>query len=955
METKRNSRIRRAIQLALGVGIASASMATPAIAADESAELEKVQVTGSRISRTQLEGAQPIMTITREEIEKTGLLSIGDILQEIPSAGSSINTNWNNGGNGGVYINLRNLGSQRVLVLVNGKRWVNGAGGGGVSSSVDLQTIPVSIIERVEVLKDGASAIYGSDAIAGVVNIITRDGFEGMEASAYYGAYDEGDGEQEFYDVSVGTASDRGSVFLSMSYAEQGSVMAGDRALSAEPIFGTGNTFGSTTTPMGRFRLPGIGGIFADATRDTVTDDPQLGDFRAFDTINDPYNFAPDNYLATPQERYNIYAQGRYKISEDVAFKADVLYNRRKSEQLLAAMPLTIGNVSGAITANGENVSVGANNPYNPFGVALDPDPVNGNMTAIQRRLVESGGRLFMQDVNTYRVSLALEGQAVMGGRYLDWDVSSIYADNQSRDMTQGLFDTTRIANALSDDCLADDLCVPLNLFGGVGSITPEMLEYISFEAHDNGGQEMRVLSGNISTDLVELPAGPLGVAIGMEHRRENGFDSPDALINAGNTTGNRRTSTEGGYKVKELYAEFAIPLLADVTFADSLEAQLAFRHSDYDTYGSTSTGKLGLRWQPTRDLLIRGTFSEGFRAPSISELYAGQSDSYPQLIDPCSDLGSESDQTIIDNCTSAGGPAAVGLDGGAAIVPADGSYVQGNTQVRISKGSNPNLLPETSETQTFGFVYSPSYLEGFSLAIDWYRIELEDSITELGPEYILDGCYAGGNAALCQLVSRSVTGELMDLLDAGFNIGSTVVEGADLNIAWNIGKVPGVSGSWLVNLDASYVDEYTDTVPGATPEDEPFVDKYAGVFYNNTGFPRWKANMGLTWQVGDFEVNWRSRYIHHQMEDCFDLLIELFGVCSDKENVKNKLGATTYHNAQVSYLVPFQNARVTFGVNNIGGKEPPISYSAFANSFDPSIYDLPGTFYYLRLSKRFE
>ena len=296
---------------------------------EDTAELDRIEVTGSRIKRADIESASPVFVIQRDEIERTGLTSVGDLLQDLPIAGSALNTQFNNGGNGETRLDLRNLGSNRLLVLVNGRRMVTNLGG-----SVDLNNIPVAIIKRIEILKDGASAIYGSDAISGVVNIITRDDFEGMQANAYFGQFQsENDGEIQAYDFSIGTTSDRGSVFFSASYTKNEAVFAGDRAISAEPQFGTGTAFGSFGTPQGVIAASVVLGG-ATLTTDPGADVETLGAaaFRPADVSSsapgsglDRFNFAPDNYLLTPQERTNIFTQGTYDVTDDVRLSAEAV------------------------------------------------------------------------------------------------------------------------------------------------------------------------------------------------------------------------------------------------------------------------------------------------------------------------------------------------------------------------------------------------------------------------------------------------------------------------------------------------------------------------------------------------------------------------------------------------------------------------------------------------------
>jgi iron complex outermembrane receptor protein len=950
--------LRDAVRLALTAGLASSLVAIPAHAEDDdAAKLDRVEVTGSRIKRTQLEGAMPVTSVTREQIEKTGINSIGDLLQELPAAGAALNTNFNNGGDGSTRIDLRNLGSNRVLVLVNGRRWVNAVGGGGVNNAVDLNTIPISIIERIEVLKDGASAVYGSDAIAGVVNIITRRDFDGAAANATVSEFDEGDGRQELFDFSIGASTARSSAFLNATYFKAEEVAAGDRDISKEPLWGTGNVLGSSTTPNGRVRVPDFGAPFngAGATRDTGGDfTPSVGDFRPY-TPADAYNFAPDNYLGTPNERWGLYAQGRHDLTDNVTFTSEALYTTRKSEQLLAAMPVTLGPAVAGINADGAMVGISATNPFNIFGQDLDPVAANPglHLNGIQRRFVETGGRSFNQDVALFRFGAGLEGNFEAFGRVFDWNVGYTFTEASSRDITYGLLNTAAIRTALGPIASCTAPCVPMNLFGGAGSITQSMLDFVTFNAHDLTGYEMRNYTGNISGEVLDLPAGPVGLALGYEWRQEHAYDDPDALIAAGNTTGNARSPTAGGYALSEMYAEVAIPVLSGLPFAEVLEIQLAARSSDYETFGSTTNTKFGFRWQPFSDLLVRGTFQEGFRAPSVGELFLGQSDSFPSLPDPCSNIAVSTNNQLIANCTGV-------VTGGVAplitgpYVPADGSYVQSNPQIRITVGGNPGLLPETAESTTFGFVYSPGFVEGLSVSLDWYDITLDGAIQTVGAGQIMQQCYgspsgsvAGGNQNFCNLLTRFAGGDVEDLLSSFTNVSTFDVGGIDLNVVYRAGELPFVPGEWKFTWDTAFVDTYEITAFGATQD---FVQNNVG----DTSIPAFKSNLDIEWSMGDWEATWRMRFIGRQYEFCSSSYTAAGFPCSDVANSQNAMGATTYHNVQVSYHLSDWDTRFTFGVQNIGDKKPPLSAQAFANSFDATTYEVPGRVPYFRVSKTF-
>lgn len=957
MKNNRNP-LYSAVHYALAAGVASGVGASGvAFAQDEDvAELERVQVTGSRIKRTDIEGPNPVFIMQREDIEKTGLVTVGEILENLPIAGSGLNTNFNNGGNGAILLDLRNLGSARLLVLVNGRRWVTVP----TTSSVDLQTIPTAIIERIEVLKDGASAIYGSDAIAGVVNIITRTDFTGAQANVYYGEWDEGDGETTQADFSIGQSGERGSVFMSASYVDQKPIFAGDRDISKEPVVNTGNRFGSSGTPQGRFFFYEEDGTFRDITLpfgETFPGGASRDQFVPWNAANDAYNFAPDNYLLTPSERTNLFVSGRYDVTDNISFFSEGVYNKRESSQVLAATPLFLGVFGG-----NPQITVDADHPFNPFGVQLGgPD---GSPFLIGRRFLEGDNRIFSQNVHTYSFTGGFEGTFETLNRFWDWETYYSYQRTDDERLTEGLINLQRVNQSLDADCV-DDPGVPcLNLWGGAprdlasnvreqgtGTITREMADFLLFTAHDAFFAERNIYAANLTGSLFDLPAGPLGIAVGYEYRREKGADTPDPLIAAGITSGNARQPTAGSFSVDEVYVEFAVPILSDVPGAEILEASLAARHSDYSTFGSTTNTKVGLRWQPYRDLLIRGTWAESFRAPTIDNMFAGQGDSFPTILDPCSDMLAQAGggvvggrdnaqpQNVIDNCIADG-------------VPADGSYRQVNSQIRITVGGSPNVGPEEAESITFGVVFSPGFVDGLDVTVDYYDFEIDQSIATIGAQTILNGCYIGENQQLCSLISRSAGGIVDDLLNVDTNIGGTETKGVDFGVSYSFPETP--VGFFEVQWDSTYVQEYKDFVANA----EGGLDEInrVGVNFGDFALPRWKSNLYLDWSFADWSAVYTLRYIHHQDEVCPATLVPL-GVCDDVDNPegpRNHLESVAYHDAQVSYHYQPWDTRFTLGGRNLFDKEPPWSHQAFANSYDPTTYDVPGRFWYARVTTNF-
>ena len=1016
--------VQQAVRHALYAGLISAA-ATPsafAAAADQNStanatnttQLGKIEVTGTRIKRTDVETAQPVTIISAQQLKATGLNSIGDILQSVTQSGASLNTTFNNGGNGRTNLDLRYFGPNRVLVLVNGRRWITGLGGPG-QQGVDLNEIPVSVIDHIEILQDGASAIYGSDAISGVVNLITVKNFNGAEANAYTSVFHESkygfshnDGKVQEYDFTVGTSGDKSSVLMNATYVNQHEVWAGDRAISKEPIWTGGPSFGSSSTPMGRFRLRGnpfAGATFGTGTH-TVTCKPittssgscnmtlfaadlsgnqaSTKNFRAF-TNPDHYNFAPLNYFVTPNERISFYAQGHYDIADNLTFSSEVVFNKRTSQQSLAPSPITIG--LGNSKSNGKFIGIGAANPFNPFGVDLVANlsqwcknnvnqgtgaacATNNELAnAIFRRPLEGGLRLFNEDVETYQLNMGLKGYFNLGGNEWDWDMAYGYADDYSSNLTNGLFNTQRLAQALDSPgvnavpCKLDPTCVPFNFFGGVdpvtgnGSITPAMLAFTQFEEHDVQDVQLRNYTANINGSLADLPAGPLGFAAGYEYLENNGFFHPDATVSGGNTTGNVTQPTDGREKTNAEYFEFDFPLVADAPMAKMLDLDIAERWSQFKWFGGVPgqapstivhdahahTGRAALKWQPTDTLLIRGSWSQGFRLPTISELFLGNSDSFPPAADPCAPIASNG-----------------GWDGNAAhLSPAcGGAHTQGNQQIKSTIGGNPNLHPESAKSRTFGFVYNPEWLPGFDFSADYYNIDLEQAVIAVPVQTILNGCYGGAgstvpnpsNAQDCALLTVQ-SGAITDIFDGNVNAGAERTNGIDLASHY---KFPSTSiGDFKVSLDWTFLRTFVTILPTGSGFSRT---EFAGNTTSFGGFPRQKANLGLNWNYGNWQAAWSVQYIGSMFETCKapGLLACSNNPTGTGADNRNHVGATVYHDVQASYHYDGWNTDFTLGIRNLFDKQPPSSLSAFNDSFLPSFYRVPGMELWGRISVKF-
>ncbi len=939
---------RTKLTMALYAGI-SCVLTTPVVLAQDDSveELGKVQVTGSRIRQSQIEGIEPTQTLTREDIDRSGLTSVGDILQQLTQSGSALNTRFNSSGNfgfpangggigaGATQIDMRHLDPGRVLVLVDGLRWVAGSSASGVSNAVDMNTIPVGIIERIDILKDGASAIYGADAIAGVVNIITKKSQQGVEVRAYAGAFDEGDGETGSLDLTFGNQTDKIDMLFNIGYTDQQEVSAADRFLSQFPVPFTGVTRGSSGTPQGRFLLNDINGTEIDCTLNAgvigpINYDPNSpcngDDYNTWDN-GDRFNFAPFNYYVTPSKRSNIFGQVTVELTENISWYVKGAYNNRKSTNQAAPEPIFIGPFAEA-GAIADNIVIDASNPYNPFGINVFED----GFGFIGRRPLEAGPRVFNQNVDTTYFSTGLEGSFTAADRNWFWDVNGVYGRNQGSQRKTGALNIARIATALGpvDVCNNTPGCVPLNIFGGQGNgsgtITPEMLNYISFVQSDNSEQELTDFSANISGDLMELPAGPLSIAVGYEYRKKSGFFQPDAVVVAGESNGVPASPTSGEFSVDEFYAEFLVPVLADQKFAELLDFSLAFRSSDYSTSGSDTTSKFGFQYMPTSNLMFRGSFAEGLRAPSIGELFGTQARFDAQLNDPCNSVGG-----VTPNLP------------GCAGVP-DG-YEQINPQISTLTGGNPGLSPEEAETLTLGLVYSPEWADDLSWAnsldfeVTYYDIQVDGAIQAVDAQFILDTCALTPGNSLCSNFSRDSFGNIENFSNQLTNIGSIETSGVDFNVNWTSPQFDWgyLQAAW----NNSFVNEFD--------EDGRDLD---GIEANDSGIPNWNSNLYTTLNFRDWRVTWGSRYIGGLTETCAGFLIGQ-GLCSDESAGTNNLGGTTFHDLQVIFP-EWNKVQLEVGINNVTDKRPPTCFSCSLNGYDPSTYDGEGQFGYIRATVKF-
>ena len=959
--------------VALGATPAAAQDAPPQ--GEQATTLDRIEVTGSRIKRADLETSSPVFVIDRQNIENSGAATVGEFLQRTPAiAGAATNPQVNNGGGAGAAtVDLRGLGVNRSLVLVDGKRWIGTVS--NANGAVDINSIPMTLIERVEVLKDGASAIYGSDAIGGVVNFILRRDFEGLEASAYYGISSRGDAGTERYDATFGMTGDKGNVVLGVSYDKEDSVSAADRAYSSQPyqLYAGEHGIGGTSRILtGRYVVPrsaatGVNlsdpncGSGANVVLTRIDGRPgtSTSDFRCFDNLNDVYNFQADGNLnLTPQERTAMFVSGNYQLSENV--EAFVLGSWLKTESSFFIAPLPFDGRAAV-----DNVPISGDSIYNPFGV---------DITDARLRLRDFiPTRTTRFETDTYQITAGLRGN--FGDSSWSWDASYGYGRTPQSQSVRGYLYSPGLTDALGpsmiDPATGNPICVrtpgdpstaiagclPVNFLGPppdpnspAGQAQLAALNLINPTITNTNENDLKVFNANITGDLFELPAGMVSLAGGVERREESASATSDflTLIPPGETvcliTQEACTFGDiaGSFDVNEIYLEALVPLLADVPFAEKLNVSLGTRYSDYSNFGGTTNSKIGLEWKPFSDLLVRATYADVFRAPTIGDLYAPTIPSANTYTDPCNGY---TGQPTPDPRACAG-------------VPTDGSFQQSNNQVTSFQVADPNLQPEEGDVFTYGFVYSPGWLEGFSITADYWRVKLEQFITNLPENVMLNQCFNFGR--YCDTFIRDDAGDVAQMTNVIGNFGRLQSSGLDVGLRYLFAETGWGRFAW--NLDASYIAEYNVRLLADDPDSDvgafpgiPQSTGLAGTFVDNasSGFgnlARWRALNDISWSLGNFSASLTTRYVHHVYE-----APDVADVTEPGYVAKRRVPSFTQTDLQIGYqFEELNNSSIQIGVRNLTDRQPPLIYSGFNASTDMRTYDAIGRYYWMRWTAKF-
>lgn len=936
-----NRKLQRAIHLTLGVA-SGAMIASYVPLASAQEELGAVTVTGSRIARPDLESASPVSVISHDTIVAAGITDIGNLIQRMPSmSGSPIGTTTNNGGNGSVQIDLRGMGVDRTVTLVNGHQTVDGG---------DYQTIPATMIERVEILKDGGSSVYGAGAVAGVVNIITRSNFTGFEIDAQTAEFfDVDNARQTSFSLIAGKSFSEGGHFVfGAEYVDQDYAYQSDTPWAfmqdsyyiypegcenqvAAPYDGTpqGGCYPIGSSRIQEGRLQAFNGtVYMNAGAGLVPYDGRT------------YNYAPINYLQTPYTRTNVFAEGGFDVSENIRFKASLRGNFRESSQELAPLPYDSASdpaYSGVFMGT-PYTGMSEQNYYlaqaqAAAGLASQP------LTDVRRRVVETTRR-FEQEITQYQVVLGLDGDL---GETMNWDVSYNYGHRDRSDTDLGQFYGPSLVNAMgpsadlnndgTPECytnIADPNtliagCVPINLVGGAGTITPDMLAYVAVDLLDNFKSEQHTVGASISGTWFDLPAGQLGWAAGYGYRTDSFVYSPDSAKQLDQVTGNTGAGTDGSLTSHALYVELYAPVFDNDSQSLSLTA--GARVDDYDEFSSEATWKVGVEFNVMPTVKLRGTYGTVFRAPTISDLFSGQVDSFPTYSDPCIPAVG---QPLPPGCAQVG--------------------VQLDQQLLARVGGNPLLEPETGDTFTVGAVWTPDLASGsFSATLDYWDIQIEDGISSLGVQFILDDCYIRQNAASCSLITRTANYDIDFVVDGSLNVAEQGAKGVDAEFRYNFDTR---FGQFETALLYSHLLERTK-IPFAGAAENDLSGRYTDPTAQDGGaYAQDKGNYSVHWKQGNLMLGYQGEYISA-------LDADTFCNCGAGNNpdgsYTQKIDSQLYHDFLVAYEIEKTGTRISGGVTNFTDEEPPYIEIGFNATSDPSTYRMFGRGYYLRVSQSFK
>jgi outer membrane receptor protein involved in Fe transport len=1006
--------LQQAVRFALATITASAGVTTlhaqtaPAQPAEATAApLQEVVVTGSRLRTPNETAISPITTVSAADITQTGLTRVEDVLNNLPMVFAGMNSTTSNGNDGTASIDLRGLGAQRTLVLVNGRRLGPGAGGSGGVNFSDINQIPAAMIQRVDILTGGASSVYGADAVAGVVNFVLNTHFEGVQVNAGYHFQQHSNSDSaveavvaahnypnppsevntafgKYASVIMGSnfADNRGNATVYVTYDNQGPALQKSFDYSACNLGPGGPNGGllcggSSTSRGGSFRA--YNASFGKRIYN-YTVDPATGTWRPFVTATDAYNFAPENYYQVPNERWGMGAFVNYELNSHATAYMEVMFTRNNSEAQIAESG-DFGNGSfvpcndplltaaeAAVICSAANLA--AQGPVQTQGGT-------GALLYILRRNVEGGPRVATFSTNAARQVIGLRGDITDAWSY------DVYAQHSSVDAQNGnknYLSNANIINSLNvvpgpggaPTCASvingtDPACVPWNIWTP-GGVTPAALKYLSVPLLVDATITEYLASGSITGDLgkygVQLPTASSGLQVnfGAEYRSEAADILPDELSQQGNAAGSGGPTppVAGNFHVGEAFTELRMPLISDHPGAEDLSIEGGYRYSSYTEGFTTSTYKLGLEWAPVKDVRLRGSYQRAVRAPNINELFLPQTVGLDGSSDNCAaPLAAGSTTTLTTGYTFA----QCALSG---VTAGQFGNIAPNTanQYNGLLGGNPALQPEVADTYSVGLVLTPRAVPNLSISVDYFDIKIKKVIGAVGGDVILNNCLNGINTGtFCPLVHRGIGGSLW-LTSAGFvqdtnvNLGELSTKGVDIKGSYRV-SLPR-AGSLLFALEGTALQNLITTpVAGGGSYD------CKGLFGSTCGAanPAWRHVFNATWSTpwDALDVTLRWRYIG-----------------SDKSELTSSnpfLNGTPYlplsNISSYNYidltgaLDLYKNIRLQIGVNNVMDKDPPLVVGADCSTSSPAgancngntfpgVYDAMGRYIFMEVTAKF-
>lgn len=952
-----------AIQLAAVAAVfGMAIMTSPSALAQEEDAIEEVVVTGSRLVRRDLDAISPVVVLTDENIRTAGNVTLEETLNEMPQLASDNTSSVNSGGGSGILTaNLRGLDAVRTLVLVNGRRFAP-ADSRGLS---DLSSIPDALVDRVEVVTGGASAVYGSDAIAGAINFKLKDDFEGLEFGYYLGETAEGDGTTQKFDLTIGGnfADDRGNAVVSVSYTDRGDVFFADRSFSAISLFESGDGLipgGSSNIPGTRLtlssaQLASLNGLAFDPATACpgIIGGVRFGDQGTVLPYCDPedrFNFAPLNYLLRPLERVQISSIGHFDITDNFTAYAELFFMDNRNEWQQAP---NAGGLQTSGAPRGEfHIPDFAINPvlFPATQQFLIDNPqvfdADGDGTAIiqgtGRRSVETGARNYKYDRNSYNATVGLKGDFEAGNTTWNWDTFFQFQHAKTDEDIAGQLSQLRLS--LGSSVVVDPAapggarcvnefvgCVPVN-FLGLNSLTPEAAAFISPNHGVTNVLTRQIYGGFISGEIFELPAGPVAVGVGFEEREDEFDFRPDTAAQGGEF-GDPQPPISASIDLTEFFAEARVPILEGAEIADYLGLELGVRASDYSTIGNVTTWKAGIEWAPTDWVRFRTMFNRAIRSPNLDELFDTVAIGFTGGDDLC-DFNFNPTPEMKAECVLQG------------IDPADiDTFVHLGVGFGIRSGGNPNLREEEADTFTVGMVISPPFLEGLNLTLDYYDIEITDAVSQFTAQETVDNCFSPGNldhnSETCQAINRFGNGQI-DFVDArSANVASITAQGIDLQADYTFDLNDSMSffGPASLNLQflASWgLEQETISAPGETPIDCLGIFGGSCSSFNNFIQPENKYVFNAGYFSGDFSgrFQWRN--------------LSSVSLAPGRSNPIKSGSAVDYIDLNFDYTF---NERYTvfLGIDNITDEQPPIFGFSIAGdaNVDISLYDVLGRRYF--------